>query len=358
MVNMTFMVEVAKRHWKALLVALVASILVGAGYSYLSSGSASVGKDTYTAELTIYVNGYEESPEGDFNYSLNEDYLINDCKRVMVSNSVAGEVRRQFGEDVKVRIPYWSNPYTTGSLYSHFFYVQVSGPTEQIALDAAAEVAELGMAIIEEKLPVSDVFLYEGPILKNGADETTNYGIDDLEVVSGSSLTAAARTVSPKTVLVCAFCGLVLVYFALLANDYLRRRIRSKSDVERLMGVPVIDALTVSQARDGKLYTAAALAIDSACKNAGAKKVALASLCGTDMLEASLHGLEGKLRHCSIDLTVDLSSDSSELLGLTDCDVCVLVVTQNLANSEVLAKSSCVLAGSQVPTVGAIYFSK
>lgn len=358
MIDMTFMVEVAKRHWKALAAALVASTVLGACYSYLSSGTASVGKDTYTAELTVYVNGYEESAEGDFNYSLNEDYLINDCKRVMVSNSVAGEVRRQYGEDVKVRIPYWSNPYTTGSLYSHFFYVQVSGPTEQIALDAASEVARLGMGIIEEKLPVSEVFLYEGPILKNGADETTNYGIDDLDVVSGSSLTAAARSVSPKTVLVCAFCGLVLVYILLLANDYLRRRIRSKSDVERLMGVPVIDVVPAGKAADKGAYTVAALAIDSACKGDEAKKVALGSLGAGDALVQARKGLEGRLRHCSIDLAVDLSSDDEDLLRLTECDACALVVVQGAAGSQELAKASCVLVGAQVPTIGAIYYAK
>lgn len=356
MIDVTFMVETVKRHWKALLVALVASLVLGGAYSYASSGGT-VGKDTYTAELTIYVDGYEESPQGDFNYSLNEDYLINDCKRIFVSNSVAGEVRRELGEDVKIRIPYWSNPYTTGNLYSHFFYIQVSAPTEELALEAASQVADRGMAIIEESLPVSSVFLYEGPILKNGADETTNYGIDDLDVVSGSSLTSAARTISPKTMLVCAFCGILLVYCALLAADYLRRRIRSEHDVERLLGIPVVGAFA-SGPDDAGSYNVAALAVDSACKRHDLGKIALCTVNDPALLGRIRKGLDGKLSRCQIALSVDLLAEGEDLLGLGECDAYVLAVTQSHATGGQLAEAARILAGAQLPAIGALYFAK
>lgn len=354
MIDMTFVVETVRRRWVILLVALV--VALGAGVLYSASKSdRSIVQTTYTAELTFYVDGQESAEVQEFNYSLNEDYLISDCKRIVLSDAVSGQVRRQFGEDVVITTPYWVNRETKGNIYSHFFYVDVESPSRETVLAAAEELAQLAVPAIEAQLPVSQFSLYEGPVLKNTVGAAADFGYDKLEA---EPVVAAASSISMKTVVVVGFCGFAVAFVLVLMFDFFNQRIRTEHDVTRILGVPVLGSVPYGEIADEDALSRTALALGSRLEQESLQDVSFCGLCSKEYAGKVDEGMRRLLPQCAFGPVFDLSSSGKEIFGLESVPCVVLVVVQNLAAKKQIEKAAKLLNDANIPTLGAVYVTK
>ncbi|MEG2934568.1 MAG: hypothetical protein RR842_13415 [Gordonibacter sp.] len=239
MFNFETIGESVKRHWIPIVIVTLLLVAVGVVPSF-SKGGETVVEPAYTAEASFYISGYEKSPEvGTYNYQLGgaEDMLITDARRVIVSNEVAGEVRRQFGEDVTVSSPFWVNEKTNGNFYTRFIFVDASAPTPEIALQATDFAAEKASQIIRETLPVTEVTIVSPAALSSVQGKAADFGVDK-PVSKENPLVAVASSVNIKNVIIYGFVGLVGSLVVFVAYDVLSRRVRSVRDIERLLAVP------------------------------------------------------------------------------------------------------------------------
>lgn len=240
MFNLETIGESIRRH--GLPIALITILLVALGaVSSFKGGEASI-EPQYTAEASLYVTGYEEAPDTQsYNYQLSgsEDMLITDARRVVVSNEVAGEVRRQFGEDVVVSSPFWVNEKTNANFYTRFIFVDVTAPSSETALEAADFAAEKAAGIIESTLPVSEVSVASPAVLSSAQGEAADFGVDAF-VSDENPIIAVASGISVKNLVIFGFVGLVGSIIVFAAYDILSRRVRSERDIERLLSVPTL----------------------------------------------------------------------------------------------------------------------
>ena len=92
MFNFTTICESVKRHWIAIVLITALALVAGAGSSFVKSGKVETAA-TYTAEASLYVTGYgyDENARqgGDYNYEFNENTMMNDVRRIVVSKEVA-----------------------------------------------------------------------------------------------------------------------------------------------------------------------------------------------------------------------------------------------------------------------------
>ena len=129
MIDLTFVLESLKRRWIAIVIVTVLAAGCGVVSSASSSDSSAPVAPTYTAEATIYVDAYESSDANEYNYVVSDGYFIADARRIVVSDSVAGEVRRTLGEDVSIAtgVPHQRSALAGGGLAGEFPVAQHLG---------------------------------------------------------------------------------------------------------------------------------------------------------------------------------------------------------------------------------------
>lgn len=214
-----------------------------AGYGVLQNND--VIATSYTAEATIYVNGYDANEVEDYNYVFDNSTLFNNARRIILSDSVSGEVKRELeqkGIEVTITTPYWVDSETATRFTSNFVFVDATATDADAALEAADLVAEKALAEIQATLPVTEASIYENAVLTSG--DGTKAAIPGSEVTGSDVATSqdgdGSGGISKKLLLVAALLGFFGAAFCFCAYEVLNRRIRVARDVEVLMGVPVI----------------------------------------------------------------------------------------------------------------------
>lgn len=352
MFDITFVIETLKRHWRLLLVAVIASMLCGIAFSYLR-GTVAGEPEPYLAEVTFYVDGHDAEAVNQYNYELDEDYLASDVRRVILSSKVAGEVRAEFGEEVTVKSPYWVNRETKSNIYSHYIYAEVAAPSEEIALAAAQAVAEKALVQIEEQLPVTTMEVVEGPILKTVAGSAANYGVDDLSITHGEK-----PALDVKAAMVFAFCALCLILVIVLLHDFFVRKIRSPHDVERLLGIPVLGQVPLGAVNDDSSYVDFALVLASRARKDRIEDVALCSVGSGAPLDGVEKGVSANTGIPQVAMAVELSGHGRSIVEIASVECLVLVIQENAASSEELRKASELLQRVSIPVLGALYVGR
>ena len=98
------------------------SLVTGAGSSFVKSGKVETAA-TYTAEASLYVTGYgyDENARqgGDYNYEFNENTMMNDVRRIIVSKNCCSD-SREYGEDITITTPDWKDTSTKTSWTDSF----------------------------------------------------------------------------------------------------------------------------------------------------------------------------------------------------------------------------------------------
>lgn len=239
MINIETVLDSVKRRWIFILV--ITAVCLGLSVvSSLSSDGEEVVNRSYTAQASVYVSANEKSQgEAAYNYEVDDDKLIADARRVVVSHSVAGEVREALGEEVTIASPFWINSKSNTNFYTRFIFVSASAPTTELAIEAANLAAEKTVDVLNTMPTVSEAYVSDRAALATTNSRAADFGADPF-VVESNPIVVASSAISMKKLVVYGLVGLVGSVFAFAAFDILTRRARSAADVERLLGVPVI----------------------------------------------------------------------------------------------------------------------
>lgn len=239
MINAETVLDSVKRRWIFILVITAVCLGLAVASSISSDGEEVVNK-TYTAQASVYVSANEKSEgEASYNYEVDDDRLMTDARRVVVSHSVAGEVRETLGEEVTIASPFWINTKSNTNFYTRFIFVSASAPTTELAIEAANLAAEKTVDVLNTMPTVSEAYVSDWAALAATGSRAADFGADPF-VVESDPIVVASSAISMKKLVVYGLVGLVGSVFLFAAFDILTRKARSAADVERLLGVPVI----------------------------------------------------------------------------------------------------------------------
>ncbi len=358
MFNVATIGESAKRHWLVIVVVTVLCVGLGAFSSYRSNSSEEAAK-SYTAEAVLYVQDYgygeNEREGGSYNYSLSEGYMVSDARRVVVSNEVAGEIRRMYGDDnITVTSPRWRNTERNEDIDTRFVFVDVSAPSATVAKEAADKAAALAAEKIKETLPVQSISVSERAYLKSTSGEYAgDMGADELvsddDRSSAEPVAVAARSVSLKTVFVYGFVGLVLSVAAFAAYDILTRRVRSSRDVERLLDVPVLE--TMRSADDAVRLASSVKAV---MERNGFTSLAVAGATSADGADEIARSLADTLPDVSVS-SVSFAEDSRGVTTVRESEAALVVLRRAASSGSAIDALMWRLRVADVPVVGAAF---
>lgn len=359
MFNFSTFCQSVKRHLIPILVIMVLFLAAGAGMSYLKGGSSSststTSGTTYTAEAMLYVESYgyanEERQGSNYNYSLSESLAVNDVERLVTSADVAGELRSQYGEDITIATPEWIDKRTNTAIGNRYVTIDVAASDPTTAKQVANEAAQKTIEKATGMIPLQSISLASEAALRTGTVSSTSSGDWGTgAVVSGDDDTAAAATsgISAKKLVIFAGVGLVLAVVCFCAYDVLTRRVRSSSDVERLLDIPVID---VASTTGGFAGTAAA--IHALMKRNGLNSVAVAG--------ASLNDGAADVARVLGDeavVTVSFAEDANAVTKIMQADAVALVLADSASSGKQLEHSIKQLKIAGVPVLGCVFVTK
>ena len=342
-----------RRWWLVLLCTLLAGVAGGLWAKLDATDGAQV--PPFTAEATIYMNGYDSSEMTGYNYRVDESYLVSDARRIVVSDTVAGEVRRKYGEDVVVSSPFWKNPETGATFYTHFIFVDASAESVQVAIDAANMAAELAVEQMRNQVSAETVELYEPAVLKTVAGEAADFGANSMDPADLESSVEGEESGSlSKTVLVSAFCAFFLSFALVVAYYYFNRRFRNSHDVERILGVPLLGVVGVGSIKSDIEDGIIPLAIDEICKKNDVQNALVCGIPRGTYVDKSFEALGSS---CKVDVAgvFDCSSANRSRALAERSDCVILIVLQNEATPRQIDDATRVLNLLQVSVVGAIF---
>lgn len=355
MFNVVTILESVRRHIVPIVVIVALFLGVGAASSF-TKGGETVVTPTYTAEASIYVTsyGYGDDHSGDYNYSINETLICNEARRVVVSDAVAGEIRRIYGEDVKVTSPRWVDPKTNADVVQRFIYIDVVATDADLALEAANAAAVLAAETAMDVLPVDQVVVSESAYLKTGSSNSvSDRGKDAFASVEQSTVEVLAGGISKKTLVIYAFVGIVLSVVSFAAFDILSRRVRSPRDVERLLDVPVIATAKPKGSLDYLVESVRVL-----MKRHGLNKIAVAGVSQADEAEVVFSALAETLgvEACA---AVAALAEGSESVGIVaDVDAVLLVLKDGASNGSQIERAINIMKIADTPVLGAVFIQK
>ncbi len=360
MFNVATIGESVKRHWLVIVVVTVLCVGVGAFSSYRSNSGEEAAK-SYTAEAVLYVQDYgygEDVREGGaYNYALSEGYMVSDARRVVVSNEVAGEVRRMYGSDIiTVTSPRWRNTERNEDIDTRFVFVDVSAPSADVAKEAADKAAALAVEKIKETLPVESVTVSEKAYLKSVSGEYAgDMGADELVSDDDGGRAApavvAARSISFKTVFIYGFVGIVLSVAAFAAYDILTRRVRSPRDVERLLDVPVLETVRPS---DGVVRLASS--VKAVMEQNGFSSLAVVGATSADGADGLAQGLADILPDFAIS-SINFDADDEGVSKVRESQAALIVLKRAASKGSSIDAMMWRLRVADAPVVGAAFVS-
>lgn len=354
MLDMTFVLESLRRRWW---VAILAAILFCAiGLAGMLMQKSDVVSPTFTAEAAFYVS-YDNSNAnaGDLDVSLEEDqYLAYDARRVVLNDSVAGEVRRTLGDDVVISTPIWQNDLTKVENKTRFVFVDATADTEDKALAAANMAVDLAVQRINSDFEGITAFASDIAVIRTSSDGVANFGSDAL---TATPITQAASSISVKKLIIFAGAGLIVGIACIIIVEYCRRRIRSAHDVERLLGVNVLETLDAgSVAADS--YRRLAGILDALAKKHGSKSVCLIGWPAEETPAGIVKDLGANLQHVRISGWTGMSTNSSNASALSESDSALLVLSRNEQTAHELDEFAKTVSAVGLDVLGALYLER
>ena len=319
MFNFSTVCESVRRHWIPIAIITAVCLLAGVGSSYLRSDGTVDASPKYTAEAAVYAIGYgygEQNHIGDsYNYQQNETLMSNDIRRIMVSAEVAGEVRTKYGSNVTITVPWWYDTKSNSTISSRYVFVNV------VASDA---------------------------------QKAGDWGSNAL--VSSSSTTGQATASSPslsvKNIVIFLFVGLAgsIVLFA--AWDILSRRVRSATDVERLLDIPVLAHLAAGDSGE-----AAASAVAALTKRSNIESLVVCGASNRDEAPAVVERISS-IDGLSVAGPVVLAQDDKAALRLQEGQAVLVVLREGASSGRQIENALSQIKIAGTPVLGAIFVSK
>ncbi|WP_454945648.1 YveK family protein [Cryptobacterium curtum] len=359
MFNFSTVCESVRRHWIPIAIITAVCLLAGVGSSYLRSDGTVDASPKYTAEAAVYAIGYgygEQNHIGDsYNYQQNETLMSNDIRRIMVSAEVAGEVRTKYGSNVTITVPWWYDTKSNSTISSRYVFVNVVASDAQTALDAAQEIADKTVEIAKDRVPVSYIEVAEPATLTStDAQKAGDWGSNAL--VSSSSTTGQATASSPslsvKNIVIFLFVGLAgsIVLFA--AWDILSRRVRSATDVERLLDIPVLAHLAAGDSGE-----AAASAVAALTKRSNIESLVVCGASNRDEAPAVVERISS-IDGLSVAGPVVLAQDDKAALRLQEGQAVLVVLREGASSGRQIENALSQIKIAGTPVLGAIFVSK
>lgn len=356
MIDIRFVVQCLRRRWWLILSCTLVAALLGGIWSFVTSeDETETPVLPFTAEATIYVNGYDSDEMMGYNYKVDEGYMIGDARRIVVSDSVAGEVRRKYGEDVIISSPFWKNPETDGTFYTRFIFVNASAETKQIAIDAANLAAQLAVEKMKEQVCFKTAEVYEPAVLKTVFGEAADFGANSMDPSDLENTdSGGASRLSIKTILVSGFCAFAVTFGAVIAYYYLNRRFREPYDVERILGVPLLGTVREGHMVSDLEMSLIPLIVDEICERNDVGQILTCGLPGNDAVLEVSNLLKDR---CAVLLLGELNLQGDEIDRdlVEEAGGVVVVVTEDAADSSQIARVTRVLNLLQIPVAGAIF---
>ena len=354
MLDMTFVLESLRRRWWVAV--LVAVLFCAVGLVGMLMQKSDVVSPTFTAEAAFYVS-YDNSKAnaGDLDVSLEEDeYLAYDARRVVLNDSVSGEVRRALGDDVIISTPFWQNDLTKVENKTRFVFVDATASTEDKALAAANMAVDLAVRRINSDFEGITAFASDTAVIRTSSGGVANFGSDAL---TASPITQAASSISVKKLVIYAGAGLIIGIACIIVVEYCRRRIRSAHDVERLLGVSVLETLDASSVAADS-YRRLGGILDALAKKCGSKNICLIGWPAEETPTGIVKDLGGLLQHASISGWAGMSSSSNSSSALAESDSAVLVLTRNEQTARELDEFAKTVSAIGLDVLGALYLER
>ena len=222
--------------------------------------SEQVLSTTYTAEATLYLSsaGWNEDVLA-YNYQLDETRELENARRIVLSDSVAGQVKRALADQdsgLIIASPFPYDSFKANRVYTNFVYIDATSTDPEIALQAANQVAELATEKIAETLNDEEkITIYEQAIIKSGdntfAAEPGEQATGDEALNTGDNpASSALARIDKKNLVIALFLGLFGSAFIFCVYEILNRKVRTAHDAETLIGIPVIAQIPVIEGMD------------------------------------------------------------------------------------------------------------
>lgn len=343
--------ESVKRHWVIVLVFTIACTILGLGSSFLNSNKSLSDGAGYSAEAAIYISGYESSDVNAYNYQVSDGWLVGDARRIIVSDEVAGDVRRELGEDISIESPFWISKDTQAELYTHFIFVKATADTEELAMQATNLAVQKAMPLMKQYLPVSSVDLYSEATLSAGEKGATDYGTDKLTPSEDSS---ELSTLSKKNIVLGFAGGLLISILGVAIYDLSSRKFRSAHDIKRLIDVSVLGVWHDSS--DDELL---AESVDILMSNNDLGSVTVAGFVKEDKAQEISRALQdSKSFSKTVALAEALSKRPEDLRTIAQHDCILLAVRASRAKHSDIIQAVERLRLVGAPILGAIFIPK
>ena len=355
MFNVETIGESARRHW--IVIILVTVICVGAGaFSSYRANSGEQAARSYMAEAVIYVQDYgyasDDRAGAGYNYSLSEGYMVNDARRIVMGNDVAGKIREAYkDDDITVSSPLWRDTERNENIDTRFVFVDVSASDADTAKEAANAAAALAVEKIEATLPVESAEISEAAYLRPDSGYAAEPGTDAIVEDEGDApvTSVAARSISFKTVFVYGFVGLVLSVAVFAAYDILTRRVRSARDVERLLDIPVVE--TVRASCD---TVRLASSVSALMARNGFSSMCVVGASADDGADDLARKLASALPDCKIG-SVSFSEDEDGVLEVREYDAVLVVLRRAASRGSAIDAMMWRLRIADVPVIGSAF---
>lgn len=344
--------ESLKRHWIGIALVSIACVLAGSFLlPLLKSGGGDAEELVYTAEATLYVNGYDSAEVEDFNYQFSDDKLISDSRRIVISNEVVSKVREKYGDDVVISSPFWKDSESEDTLYTRFIFVDAAASSPEKAVEAADFAAALSLEEIKKYIPVTTAVQSGHAALKPVVSGDDSGSLDSAaadfgaNTENGQELAKKKGGISIKQLAISLILGFLGACCVFCGYDLLSRRMRSASDVERMLDVPVIGVIAKEEDCE---YVSDALSVLK--ERFDCATVFFAGFSASDLsMKSEVFSKMGSA--CEI----DLSSDSRVVSCMRKADALVLVVSEGKSNSKQIESGVSKLKLADIPVLGAIF---
>jgi capsular polysaccharide biosynthesis protein len=234
---------------RAVFIVVVALICGGAAFGYESLKETQTFAQRYTAEATLYATAYEYTPEeGEYNYSLDTTLFFNNVRKIILSDAVAGQVRREFAasdDSLVITAPFIFDSEIGQRMQSNYISVDVQSSDPQIALDATNRCVELATEQLKDLIPIVEVRIYEQAYLRTGdGTRVANAGVEKTGDNQEEKAPIATSSSSPlRSTALALLIGLFGSAFVFCLYEVIDKRIRAARDVEALCGCPVISTI-------------------------------------------------------------------------------------------------------------------
>lgn len=354
MLDMTFISESLRRRWWVAV--LVAVVFCAVGLASMLMQKTDTVLPSYTAEAAFYVSYDSSKPStGDLDVSLEEDeYLAYDARRVVLNDSVAGEVRRTLGEDIAISTPAWQNDLTKVENKTRFIFVDATAGSAEKALGAADMAVALAVQRINSDFEGISAFASDAAVLRTSSGGVANFGTDAL---TPSPIAQAASSISFKKLVIFAGAGLIVGIACIIIVEYCRRRIRSAHDVERLLGVNVIESLD-SSSISPESYRRCGGILDALAKQQGSQNICLIGWPSDETPRGIAKDLGECLSHASVTGWAGMSSCTNNTSALVEADSAVLVISQGEQTTRELDEFAKSVSAIGLNVLGALYLER